>query len=54
MLKWTVGFNPQKECPIILIWISLPELKLEFSNQKTLFSIANIFDKPLKLDKCYG
>ncbi|KAK8915964.1 hypothetical protein KSP39_PZI023309 [Platanthera zijinensis] len=50
MLKWTPGFNPIRECPVIPIWISLTGLKLEFYNQHTLLSIGRIFGKPLKLD----
>ncbi|KAK8913558.1 hypothetical protein KSP39_PZI024512 [Platanthera zijinensis] len=51
ILKWTPGFNPIRECPVIPIWISLTGLKLEFYNQHTLLSISRIFGKPLKLDE---
>ncbi|KAK8951671.1 hypothetical protein KSP39_PZI004932 [Platanthera zijinensis] len=45
ILKWSIGFNPKVESPIIPVWISLPNLWLEFMNLSALFSIGSLFGK---------
>ncbi|KAK8951670.1 hypothetical protein KSP39_PZI004933 [Platanthera zijinensis] len=50
VLKWSIVFNLKVESRIILVWISLPNLCLEFMNSSALFSIGSLFGKSLRMD----
>ncbi|KAL2471166.1 DNAse I-like superfamily protein [Abeliophyllum distichum] len=51
ILKYTFDFDPQKESPIVPMWIALPKLPLVFYDKAILFSIASVIGTPLKLDE---
>ncbi|XP_020599640.1 uncharacterized protein LOC110039038 [Phalaenopsis equestris] len=50
ILKWSVDFDAKAELLIIPVWLRLSGLKVHLFNHEILFSIAAMFDKPLKLD----
>ncbi|PKU85717.1 hypothetical protein MA16_Dca018572 [Dendrobium catenatum] len=51
IFKWTPFFDVKEESPIVLIWISFPNLRLHFFNTKVLFALGSIFGRPLKTDQ---
>ncbi|PKU71541.1 hypothetical protein MA16_Dca004383 [Dendrobium catenatum] len=51
ILKWTPFFDIKEESPIVPIWISFPNLRLHFFNQKVLHALGSIFGRPLQTDK---
>ncbi|KAI0498485.1 hypothetical protein KFK09_019373 [Dendrobium nobile] len=51
ILKWTPFFDIKEESPIVPIWISFPNLRLHFFNQKVLHALGSIFGRPLQKDQ---
>ncbi|PKA58044.1 hypothetical protein AXF42_Ash019270 [Apostasia shenzhenica] len=47
--KWEVGFRPGHESSLIPVWLSFPELPVEFWD--SLKSLASIFGHPIQVDK---
>lgn len=50
VFKWTPDNKVSEESLIVPIWISLPSLPILFLSKNTLFSIAQLIGKPLKID----
>lgn len=51
IFPWTIGFNPNEETTMVVVWISLPNLSPELFARKSLLSIASIVGKPIAIDK---
>ncbi|EOY19102.1 Uncharacterized protein TCM_043834 [Theobroma cacao] len=51
VFKWSPEFEAEKESPIILVWISFPNLKTHLYKKSTLVLIAKIVGKPLFVDE---
>ncbi|PKU83181.1 hypothetical protein MA16_Dca024566 [Dendrobium catenatum] len=51
LLKWTPFFNVKEESPIVPIWISFPNLRLNFFNTHVLHALGSIFGRPLQTDQ---
>ncbi|CAI9102519.1 OLC1v1000801C1 [Oldenlandia corymbosa var. corymbosa] len=50
IMKWQPGFKFEEDPPIVLIWVSLHELPLEWTHPMVLYSIASAVGKPLQVD----
>ncbi|XP_073026667.1 uncharacterized protein [Primulina eburnea] len=48
--KWTPEFNLQEESPIAPVWIRFPGLPLHLFSKQSLFALAKIVGKPVKMD----
>ncbi|XP_073273383.1 uncharacterized protein [Primulina huaijiensis] len=48
--KWTPEFNLQEESPIAPVWIRFPGLPLHLFSKPSLFALAKIVGKPVKMD----
>lgn len=51
VFKWSVGFQLSSEPSIIPAWIALQGLRIHLFKKGSLFSIATLIGKPLKLDE---
>lgn len=51
IFKWTAAFRCSEESSMVSVWISLPFSPIHYMHNKdTLFAIASIVDKPLRVD----
>nr|XP_009786759.1 PREDICTED: uncharacterized protein LOC104234822 [Nicotiana sylvestris] len=51
VFPWTIGFNPNEENTMAVVWISLPNLSPELFAMHSLLSIASATGKPIAIDK---
>nr|XP_009766911.1 PREDICTED: uncharacterized protein LOC104218184 isoform X1 [Nicotiana sylvestris]XP_009766912.1 PREDICTED: uncharacterized protein LOC104218184 isoform X2 [Nicotiana sylvestris]XP_009766913.1 PREDICTED: uncharacterized protein LOC104218184 isoform X3 [Nicotiana sylvestris]XP_009766915.1 PREDICTED: uncharacterized protein LOC104218184 isoform X5 [Nicotiana sylvestris] len=51
VFPWTIGFNPNEETTMAVVWISLPNLSPELFAMRSLLSIASAAGKPIAIDK---
>ncbi|XP_019260723.1 PREDICTED: uncharacterized protein LOC109238702 [Nicotiana attenuata] len=51
IFPWTIGFNPNEETTMAVVWIPLPNLSPELFARKSLLSIASAVGKPIAIDK---
>ncbi|XP_020595397.1 uncharacterized protein LOC110035509 [Phalaenopsis equestris] len=50
LFKWTPGFDPSKEPPVVPLWIKLPGLPIPYFKLNALFNIGSALGRPLKVD----
>ncbi|VFQ77872.1 unnamed protein product [Cuscuta campestris] len=48
--KWSPTLTQEEDSPIVLVWISIPNLPIHLHHQSALFSIASMLGNPLKMD----
>lgn len=51
LFKWTVDFQLSVEPVVIPTWIGLEGLSIHLFNKGSLFSIANLIGKAMKIDE---
>ncbi|KAL0921471.1 hypothetical protein M5K25_008547 [Dendrobium thyrsiflorum] len=50
VIKWSPLFDISAESPIVLIWISFPELRPHFFSPRILLGMGSLFGRPLHID----
>ncbi|VFQ97270.1 unnamed protein product [Cuscuta campestris] len=48
--KWSRDYSPTRESPIAPVWIKLEHFPVHLNDHGSLFKIASLFGKPIKLD----
>ncbi|KAK4361697.1 hypothetical protein RND71_016938 [Anisodus tanguticus] len=48
--KWDIGFTPEEETSMAVIWLSFPNLPPNFYVPSILFSIASAVGRPIAID----
>ncbi|VFQ88761.1 unnamed protein product [Cuscuta campestris] len=48
--KWTPEHEPTADSPLFPIWVELRNFPIHLNDHKTIFSIASVLGKPIKLD----
>lgn len=51
IFKWSPYFRVEKESSVVPIWVSLSRLPVHLFQKDALFSIAQLFGLPLRLDE---
>ncbi|MQL82760.1 hypothetical protein Taro_015241 [Colocasia esculenta] len=49
--KWTMDFSPDRDCPIIPVWIEMPCLPANFHHSAMICSLAGSIGPVLKMDR---
>ncbi|XP_020587211.1 uncharacterized protein LOC110029315 [Phalaenopsis equestris] len=50
IIKWTPGFDPSNEPPVVPLWFKLPSLPLPYIKLNALFNIGRALGTPLRVD----
>ncbi|VFQ69841.1 unnamed protein product [Cuscuta campestris] len=50
VIKWSPNLHLEEDSPIVLVWITIPNLPIHLHDQKALLCITSALGKPLKVD----